>query len=115
VRMAVDHPIASKQAITHYEPLRVGETAAGQLVTEVACRLETGRTHQIRVHMASLRHPLVADVLYGGKAVAGASRQLLHARALRFDDIASGRPVSFEAPLPDDFAAVLEGIAWQTA
>ena len=113
VRMAVDHPIAPKQAVTHYAPLRIGETPAGQVVTEVVCRLETGRTHQIRVHMASLRHPLVADQLYGGKAVAGAGRQLLHARALAFDDFSSGARVSFQAVLPDDFSMVLESIAWR--
>ncbi|HEY9281076.1 MAG TPA: RluA family pseudouridine synthase [Eoetvoesiella sp.] len=112
VRMAVVNPVAPKQAITHFTPVRIGETAAGQLVTEVICRLETGRTHQIRVHMMSLRHPLVADVLYGGKPVAGAMRQLLHARALSFDDFSSGERVSFEAPLADDFTAVLDTIAW---
>ncbi len=113
VRMTVDHPVAPKQAITHYVPLRIGEAPAGQMVTEVVCRLETGRTHQIRVHMASLRHPLVADSLYGGKPVAGASRQLLHARALAFDDFSTNRRVSFQASPPDDFATVLEAIAWQ--
>jgi 23S rRNA pseudouridine1911/1915/1917 synthase len=112
VRMAVENPIAPKPAITHYAPVRIGETAEGSLVTEVACQLETGRTHQIRVHMSSLHHPLLADVLYGGKLVAGADRQLLHARALRFDDFASGQRVSFESPLADDFLAVLEGIVW---
>ncbi len=114
VRMAVERPIAPKQAITHYTPVRIGETAEGQLVTEVVCRLETGRTHQIRVHMMSLRHPLVADVLYGGKLIPGATRQLLHARALSFDDFSSGERVSFEAPLADDFVKVLGEITWKT-
>jgi 23S rRNA pseudouridine1911/1915/1917 synthase len=113
VRMAVERPIAPKQAITHYEPRRIGESAEGHVVTEVVCRLETGRTHQIRVHMMSLRHPLVADTLYGGKPVAGAVRQLLHARSLSFDDFSSGQRVSFEAPLADDFRQVLENITWQ--
>lgn len=113
VRMTVEHPIAPKPAITHYEPLRIGETAEGSLVTEVVCRLETGRTHQIRVHMASLHHPLLADVLYGGKLIGGATRQLLHARALSFDDFSTGQRVSFQAPLADDFQTVLAGIAWR--
>lgn len=113
VRMAVVNPIAPKQAITHFSPTRIGETESGHLVTEVVCHLETGRTHQIRVHMMSLRHPLVADVLYGGKLIAGATRQLLHARALSFDDFSTGQRVSFEAPVADDFVRVLGTIAWK--
>ncbi|MFW7339995.1 RluA family pseudouridine synthase [Pollutimonas sp. H1-120] len=115
VRMAVDNPIAPKPAITHYAPLRVGQAAAGEgaTVTEVACKLETGRTHQIRVHMMSLRHPLVGDVLYGGKPVGSAQRQLLHAQALAFDDISSGERLSFQAPLAEDFQRVLDEIDWE--
>ncbi|MGB6103929.1 MAG: RluA family pseudouridine synthase [Pusillimonas sp.] len=112
VRMAVDNPIAPKPAVTHYSPLRTG-CVDDTVVTEVACRLETGRTHQIRVHMASLRHPLVADTLYGGKPVAGALRQLLHARALSFDDYASGQRVSFQAELAGDFQQIVDLVAWR--
>src|SRR5690606_5158385 len=72
VRMTADHPIAPKAAVTHYAPQRVGAVDDDVVVTQVACKLETGRTHQIRVHMMSLRHPLVGDVLYGGKPVCGA-------------------------------------------
>ncbi|MDX3894294.1 RluA family pseudouridine synthase [Pusillimonas sp.] len=114
VRMSTDRPIAPKQAVTHYEPQRAGRLRSGAPVTEVICRLETGRTHQIRVHMASLRHPLVADVLYGGKASAGMQRQMLHARALSFDDPGSDRRLSFSAALPADFAAALEEVAWES-
>lgn len=114
VRMAVENPIAPKAAITHYEPVRAGFLEEDVSVTEVVCKLETGRTHQIRVHMMSLRHPLVADVLYGGKLVGGAARQLLHARALSFDDFSTGERVSFQAPLPEDFQFVLDGITWET-
>lgn len=113
VRMSTDRPIAAKQAITHYAPRRVGRLASGGLVTEVICRLETGRTHQIRVHMASLKHPLTADVLYGGRTSAGIQRQMLHARALSFDDPGQGGRLSFEAPLPEDFALALEGVEWE--
>ena len=115
VRMAVDNPIAPKPAITHYAPLRVGQADAGEgaTVTEVACKLETGRTHQIRVHMMSLRHPLVGDVLYGGKPVGSAQRQLLHAQALAFEDISSGERLSFQAPLAEDFQRVLNEIDWE--
>jgi 23S rRNA pseudouridine1911/1915/1917 synthase len=64
--------------------------------------------------MASLKHPLVADSLYGGRALAGAARQLLHARALSFDDYASGRRLAFESPLAQDFQQVLEAVSWLT-
>lgn len=115
VRMAVEGPIAPKPAITHYVPLRRGRDAEGSPVTEVVCRLETGRTHQIRVHMAALGHPLLADTLYGGRAIAGATRQMLHARALSFEDPCAGGAVSFEAAVPADFEAVRERIEWRTA
>jgi len=113
VRMTVDRPIAPKHAVTHYSPLRVG-LADDSLVTELSCLLETGRTHQIRVHMACIHHPLLGDTLYGGKPLAGASRQMLHARALRFDDFSTGERLEFEAPLADDFQTVIEAITWQT-
>jgi len=120
VRMSVDRPIAPKPAITHYRSDRLGTVEAGGAhagaapVTQVICRLETGRTHQIRVHLSSLGHPLLADVLYGGRLLAGAARQMLHARALHFDDPGGGAPLSFEAPLPDDMLAVQETIIWTT-
>lgn len=112
VRMTVERPIAPKEAITHYVPLECGRDADGHVVSHIQCELQTGRTHQIRVHMASIRHPLVADVLYGGKYIAGAKRQMLHARALSFTDPASNASVSFEAPLPPDFHAVMEQLSW---
>ncbi len=113
VRMAADHPIAARPAVTHYAPLRKG--AAGTLpVTEVACRLETGRTHQIRVHLSWLGHPLLGDTLYGGRALAGAARQMLHARVLHFDDPGGAGRVMFESAVPADMRAVQEGIAWDT-
>lgn len=112
VRMSVERPIAAKPAITHFEPLRQGRAHGGMPVTEVECRLETGRTHQIRVHMASIGHPLLADTLYGGKAVEPAGRQMLHAARLQFDDPVQGGPRVFRAPVPDDMQAVVRVIAW---
>ncbi|OZI42269.1 RNA pseudouridine synthase [Bordetella genomosp. 5] len=112
VRMSVERPVAPKPAITHYQPQRRGTAPAGERVTEIVCRLETGRTHQIRVHIASLGHPLLADATYGGKPLAGAQRQMLHARALHFDDPGGGGEVSFQAPVPADMSAVQETITW---
>ena len=76
----------------------------------VRASLRTGRTHQIRVHMAHLGHPLVGDAVYGGAPAAGLSRQALHAFRLAFSHPATGQPLAFEAPLPPDLAAALS--AW---
>lgn len=73
----------------------------------VECTLHTGRTHQIRVHMASIGHPLVADVLYGGSPAAGLERQALHAYRLCFAHPVSGQALEFHAPLPDDMVQAL--------
>jgi 23S rRNA pseudouridine1911/1915/1917 synthase len=71
----------------------------------VECTLHTGRTHQIRVHLAHIGHPLVADRLYGGAPGLGLQRQALHAARLRFVHPVSGQVLAFEAPPPADFAA----------
>lgn len=113
VRMSVERPIAAKPAITHFEPMRRGRAHSGMPVTEVECRLETGRTHQIRVHLSSLGHPLLADTLYGGKAIEHATRQMLHAARLQFDDPAGAGPQVFHAPLPEDMLKVSDGIEWE--
>lgn len=112
VRMSVERPVAPKPAVTHYAPARRGEVEPGGRVSEVVCRLETGRTHQIRVHLASLGHPLLADTLYGGRNIAGAQRQMLHARALHFDDPGGRGEVQFAAPVPADMIQAQEAIAW---
>lgn len=112
VRMSVEHPIAPKEAITHYEAGRHGWVDALP-VSDIVCHLETGRTHQIRVHMSSLRHPLLGDTLYGGRCIAGAQRQMLHAQALSFVDPSSDEWVAFEAPAPEDFCDVLQEIIWE--
>ena len=93
-----------KEARTHYRVKeRFGE------YTLIECRLETGRTHQIRVHMAYLGHPLVGDPLYGyRKNNLGFVGQALHAYLLGFVHPVSGERLRFTAPLPEDFAAVLD-------
>lgn len=74
----------------------------------VRCTLHTGRTHQIRVHMASLGHPLVADDLYGGRPAAGMGRQALHAFHLSLDHPATGERLTFNSRLPADFEQALQ-------
>jgi 23S rRNA pseudouridine1911/1915/1917 synthase len=71
----------------------------------VLCTLETGRTHQIRVHMAHIGHPLVADPLYGGGLAAGLGRQALHAFRLAFVHPVTGEPLVLHTPLPSDLRA----------
>ncbi|MDP8986909.1 MAG: RluA family pseudouridine synthase [Actinomycetota bacterium] len=76
----------------------------------IECRLETGRTHQIRVHLAAIGHPVVGDSRYGGeRRGVGARRPCLHAERLAFDHPVSGDRVTFESPLPPDLAEVIAG------
>lgn len=94
----------SKNAVTHWE---VVERFRGY--THIRCRLETGRTHQIRVHMAYIGHPILGDTLYGHKKPElGQDSQCLHAGALCFRHPRDGRPVMVFAPLPDYFQSVLD-------
>ncbi len=74
----------------------------------VSCKLHTGRTHQIRVHMAWMRHPLVADTLYGGRPLWGLQRQALHAAHLRLAHPVSGQPLSFSCEPPADLLLAIE-------
>jgi len=95
------HP--GKPARTDFE-LLVGNDE----VCLVRCTLHTGRTHQIRVHMASLRHPLVADGLYGGALGGVLQRQALHAFRLAFQHPVTGQPMELRAPLPADMLQALD-------
>ena len=96
---------AGKMARTDVELLGSAEQGCW-----VRCTLHTGRTHQIRVHMASIGHPLVADALYGGVPAAGLQRQALHAFRLAFAHPMTGEALEFLAPLPQDMRAALA--AW---
>ena len=94
---------AGKPARTDFEVL-----ASSDEVCLVRCTLHTGRTHQIRVHMASLRHPLVADALYGGEQAGPMQRQALHAFRLAFSHPVTGETMEFRAPLPSDMLQTLD-------
>jgi len=93
-----------KDAVTHYRVLN-----RFRQYTHVECRLETGRTHQIRVHMASIRHPLLGDAVYGPAKcpISGLSGQTLHAGVLGFIHPRTGEYMEFSAPLPEYFDKLL--------
>jgi 23S rRNA pseudouridine1911/1915/1917 synthase len=95
-----------RPARTRYETL---EVLARPDLALLACRLETGRTHQIRVHLQAIGHPIVGDPLYAvRRPTLGLERPFLHATRLTFEHPRSGREMTFESPLADDLAAVLE-------
>ena len=106
LRMAVVADRTGKPAQTEYRVLARGLSPHGQHAA-LACRLHTGRTHQIRVHLASIGHPLVGDAAYGGRAHGGFERQALHAWRLRLAHPATGAALSFEAPIPADLRRLL--------
>ena len=95
-----------REARTRYEVQRVFTEPLSMALIE--CRLETGRTHQIRVHLAAIEHPIVGDPRYRGvRASFPTPRTFLHAQALSFDHPRTGERVSFTSPLPADLEAVL--------
>ncbi len=116
---------------TTHDPTRIGVQAAGRpartryrvearfreprSASRLRCQLETGRTHQIRVHLASIGHPVVGDDRYGGRLLGGwrplpTGRQFLHAAWLAFNHPVTGERLSFSSPLPPDLQAVLDVI-----
>jgi 23S rRNA pseudouridine1911/1915/1917 synthase len=116
-RMAVRD--SGREAVTHYRVV-----TRYRAHTHVRCRLETGRTHQIRVHLAHIRYPLLGDATYGRRlalprdssdafidTLRGFRRQALHARKLGLTHPVSGEFVSWEAPRPDDFESLLAALA----
>jgi 23S rRNA pseudouridine1911/1915/1917 synthase len=121
-KMAVSRGANAREAITHYEVLETfGSPPVASLLR---CVLETGRTHQIRVHMAHLGHPLLGDSVYGAgyrtsarklseaarSALEKLRRQALHAATLGFDHPVTAQPLRFESPVPDDFAGLLTAL-----
>jgi 23S rRNA pseudouridine1911/1915/1917 synthase len=94
---------APRKAVTHYEIEQALATT-----TLLRVRLETGRTHQIRVHLEAIGHPVAGDPLYGHAGLLGLERQFLHAARLAFDHPADGRRIEVRSPLPADLAAALE-------
>ena len=104
-KMAVDRK-SGREAVTHWSVL-----ARYPGYTHLECRLETGRTHQIRVHLASIGHPLLGDTVYGAKKpVPGLAGQCLHARRLRFVHPSTGEIMGLECPLPGWFVEILRKI-----
>lgn len=93
-----------RRAVTHWEVV-----ARYPGVTHLRCRLETGRTHQIRVHMAHIGHPILGDTVYGAKKpVPGLTGQCLHATGLRFVHPRTGETVELHCPLPEEFTRMVE-------
>jgi len=97
---------APKPAITHFEIERTLPRA-----TLLRVRLQTGRTHQIRVHLRAIGHPVCGDPEYGSAGAYGLQRQFLHAARLAFEHPMTGEPVDILSPLPADLRAALETVA----
>ncbi|MBV9552608.1 MAG: RluA family pseudouridine synthase [Alphaproteobacteria bacterium] len=112
-KMAVVGDARGKPAVTRY---RVERAFGGDVAALLECRLLTGRTHQIRVHLAARGHPLIGDSVYGGRTGRGGGRrsafprQALHARHLGFRHPASGVHLAFDSALPADIAALLQNL-----
>jgi len=105
LRMAGYEPEATqgKAALT-----RIRHLGGDGVYSWVTCKLHTGRTHQIRVHLTDIGHPLVGDALYGGRAVLGLARQALHAAKLAFEHPSTQAWMAFDTPLPSDMSVALQ-------
>lgn len=102
LKMAINEK-NGKNAVTHYKVLDTFKD-----YTYIECRLETGRTHQIRVHMSSIHHPLLGDTIYGGKEMSGVVGQVLHAKTLGFIHPTTKEYVEFNSELPEYFKNLLK-------
>ena len=123
-RMAVVPAEKGRRAVTHYAVEERFPATEEAVATLVRCRLETGRTHQIRIHMAHRGHPLLGDGVYGGgfatkanrlgpearAALAALGRQALHAAVLGFEHPRTGETMRFESPLPDDLKRLVAAL-----
>ncbi|WP_150286083.1 RluA family pseudouridine synthase [Rhabdaerophilum calidifontis] len=124
-KMIVSRAAQARFAITHYDAIETFAAGGRGLASLIACRLETGRTHQIRVHLAHIGHPLLGDPLYGSgfrtreanlppaarQALERLGRQALHAEMLAFAHPRTGETMRFESPPPPDFAALVAALA----
>jgi 23S rRNA pseudouridine1911/1915/1917 synthase len=122
-KIAVTRGEGGRHAVTHYAVLDTFDTAAGP-VSLLRLELETGRTHQIRVHLAHVAHPVLGDTTYASgfkakaakldeparAALAALDRQALHAAELGFDHPITGKSLRFERPLPADMQALLDAL-----
>ena len=121
-KMAVSKGANAREAVTHYEVME--ELGKPPVASLLRCVLETGRTHQIRVHMAHIGHPLLGDAVYGAgfrtsarklsdasrQALNELNRQALHATSLGFEHPATGRQMQFDSPAPEDFGKLLASL-----
>ena len=125
-KMAIVKGVGGREAITHYEVAErfPAESGRGAIASLVECHLETGRTHQIRVHLTAAGHPLIGDAVYGahfltkanrlpeavGAVVRAFPRQALHAFLIAFEHPVTGELLRFTSELPSDMSALVEGV-----
>ncbi|WBF65266.1 MAG: RluA family pseudouridine synthase [Candidatus Kinetoplastibacterium crithidii] len=111
IKMGVKNIIAPKEAVTHFKPILKGITPSGQSITQVICKLETGRTHQIRVHLSSIGNPILGDSIYNSNYVVEGNRHMLHSMLLNFIDI-KGSFCQFNCHLPEDMIKIISLMKW---